>query len=163
MAKLDCAFMSPANYVIVGNGVAGTTAADTLRKGDAVIASWNTTGTPSDEIATVDLIDQDTDDAIRSFLAMARDGNGEPVWGTQFEWTVQGRPIETTGDVYRYTYDPDVDVELEALFGEESATATLHGTGGPTDSTALGCSVPLPFPGAAAIGLALLTLRRRRT
>ena len=90
-----------------------------------------------------------------------------PVYGVEYDFTVDGVKQSHEGDVYRYSYAKRDDVMLEASHGTLADGALIHSSGGFVTSTnTIGCSA-VPGRGPTApwtlLGvLAVLVARRRR-
>ncbi|MBK8259350.1 MAG: hypothetical protein IPK82_42685 [Polyangiaceae bacterium] len=103
-------------------------------------------------------------------VGVAKDADGETVYGVDFDWDLDGVEEPGEGDLFRYTFDKDRPRRLTAHFGDKSGGLDIHAESGFVDSTnRLGCAVsPLaPSSGLAwgfgAFGLLGLALYRRRS
>jgi len=127
------------------------------------------------EVASFSLLAEDDDgaspDESLAVLAQAYDGAGEPVYGVEYTWDLGGVAEPGEGDLFRYTYEADETVDLEASFQGLSDAVTIHASEGYVSSTnSIGCSAAPGVPGvpdlAAGAGMALfltvLAVRRRR-
>lgn len=72
-------------------------------------------------------------------LAVGRTSNGAPVFGMDFAWMANGKPLPSWGNVlswsttetwdgslWAYSYDPDQSSMIEARYGDLSASTTVH-------------------------------------
>ena len=100
-------------------------------------------------------------------LAEAFDLDGNPVYGVDFGWDLDGAPEQGQGDLYTYEYRPSRTRTLCARFNTSEAAATIHaGIGGVGTSNTVGCSTGSAHsPSALALVLTVLAatvlLRRR--
>lgn len=125
------------------------------------------------EVAEVALLAEDEGGASEeewlAVLALAYDFAGEPIYGVEYAWDIDGDLEDGMGDLYRYEYAEDTEVELGANFQEMRDAVWIHASEGYVSSTNnIGCSAAASRPAsrrtAATIALALLglTLLRRR-
>ena len=145
-----------------------------LFAGEIPVAELTVEGVTPAEVDHVDLQGEtergaDEEDNL-CVLAQAYDGDGNPVYGAEFIWEVDGLEQTQMGDLYMYDYDPDESVDLTADFQGMVASIDIHSSGGHVSSTNnLGCSATgrpaaLPeiavFLGFVVVGVVLA--RRRR-
>ena len=96
-------------------------------------------------------------------LAQAYDEASTPIYGVEFEWSLDGIAELEEGDLYRYEYDPDYEYSLSASVDGLGNEVIIHGIGQVDSSNNIGCSTL----GGASGGLAgllvgMLGLVRRR-
>lgn len=100
--------------------------------------------------------------------AQAYGFDGEPIFGVDYAWDLDGEEQEGLGDLFRYHLASGEVRMLGAQRDDLTAHAMIQARHGFVDSTnRLGCSVfavggPARVPSAAAVGLLALTLLRRR-
>jgi hypothetical protein len=104
-----------------------------------------------------------TDDDSLAVLAQAYDDDGNPLYGVEYTWDLDGVDEGGMGDLFRYTYDRDSEVPLGATRDGMRQEITIYASGGYVSSTNnIGCSTAGAAPGApslpVAAGAALLLL-----
>lgn len=129
-----------------------------------------------DEVASVEIIDdnrlydEDLEEGdLLTALGVARLADGDPVFGAEFSWDLDGDVYTEFGDLFRYEYVEDADKTLGAEFDGLRAETRIHATHGYVDSSNdLGCSIGRPRFGdgdgswlLGCIGLAWAACRRR--
>ena len=121
----------------------------------------------NDAIADIHLHQEDDGDAEpdASLVVMSHALNavGESVHGVDMAWTLGGEVVEGTGDLFRYTYDPDQQRTLVAERGDAAMETVIHGVeGSPATSNAVGCNAAGRVGAGAFLLLPILLIRRRR-
>ena len=61
--------------------------------------------------------------------AQAYAADGTPIYGVEYQWDLDGDPVDGLGDLFRYGYAPGVSAELCARHGDLEAIATISATG----------------------------------
>jgi hypothetical protein len=109
------------------------------------------------------------DEEVLAVLAQAYDADGNPLYGVEYSWDLDGVDESGYGDLYRYTYDRDASVPLGASRNGVRQEITIQASDGWVSSTNfIGCSTAGPRPGAPALpvvaggALLLLGLASRR-
>ena len=97
-------------------------------------------------------------------IAQAIDGDGERIFGIDFDWQIAGIDQHETGDMYRYEYDRAQTKTAIARFDELEVSAEIHADRGYVDSSndTLGCSVGGRSGWAGLLVLVAWCARRRR-
>ncbi|MBW1881687.1 MAG: hypothetical protein JRJ84_25285, partial [Deltaproteobacteria bacterium] len=80
------------------------------------------------------------DGDVGTVLGLARDVDGDAIYGVDLGWVVDGELVSGEGDLFRYLYDEGVEVELGAERGDHGDSVVVNGYGEPASSAALGCS-----------------------
>jgi MYXO-CTERM domain-containing protein len=97
-------------------------------------------------------------------LAQAYDGNGERIFGVDYQWKVNGMAQASEGDLYRYRFKQGLFEMVQAQRGAHVDGAMIQSDEGFVDSTnKVGCAVG--GSGSLAVGLVglgLVGLRRRQ-
>lgn len=102
------------------------------------------------------------DEGLPEVLLAQSFAGATPVFGVEYDWTVDGADQFELGDLLRYSLAPGEAHDVTATFGDLGDAATVEGTDFEVDSSNnVGCS---HAPSAAGLGLAAvgLLLRRRR-
>ena len=103
-------------------------------------------------------------------LAIGYTTDGQPIYGIEYSWSVDGFPKAGEGDLYKYEYDRRQASSLQADYDGHTQKTTIHSdySGGWVSSTNnIGCTASAT-PGRWAsvalvlVPLGLLALRRRR-
>lgn len=102
-------------------------------------------------------------------LALGYTDGGDPIYGIEYNWEVDGFPKVGEGDLYKYQLDRRESARLEASFAGKVQKTTIHSDyfDGWVDSTNhIGCSASATPGGLAPVLLVLiplgvLALRRR--
>lgn len=109
------------------------------------------------------------DGELLTIVGVARDEDGAPIYGVDFDWDLDGVEEPGEGDLFRYVFDEDRPRTVTAHFGDRSGSLDVHAESGYVDSTnRLGCALASPAPAgglawmAGALGLVGLGLSRRR-
>lgn len=85
-----------------------------------------------------------------------------PVFGVEYDWTVDGQGMVEIGDLLRYSVAPGESHDITASKGDLTAATTVEGTGFDVDSSNnVGCAHGAGVGAIAALG-GLLARRRRR-
>jgi hypothetical protein len=113
--------------------------------------SFQIQGVSAEDIHQIDLIgeseDLASDESSLVVLAQAYDAQANPIYGVEYRWDVDGQDITGDGDLYRYVYDHDTQVNLGAHYDELSDDIQIHASSGEVTSTNdLGCSVTSVHP-----------------
>lgn len=95
-------------------------------------------------------------------VAQAYDAADAPIYGVAFSWLHDGELEDGLGDLYRYSYDPDYEADLEAWHGELGNAVTIHGEGYVDSSNNLGCQSVAAAPWLGSLIFFVLFGRRRR-
>lgn len=95
--------------------------------------------------------------------AQAYDEDDAPIYGVEYEWSLDGHAEPGTGDLFRYDFDPSRREELVARHGDLDALAEISAGEGEVDpSNDVGCSMGGRSGGAwALLLLGVAGLRRR--
>lgn len=81
--------------------------------------------------------------------------DGQPIYGVEYTWDVEGEALLETGDLLRYEYDPNIPVMVGASYGDQYAQTMIRASTFDVDSTNdIGCSAA----GASAVPMASLPL-----
>jgi len=106
---------------------------------------------------------------LMTVLAQAYDAEGQPVFGVEYSWALDGEVEEGLGDLFRYELVPGAFRMLGARSDVMGAEVMIQANEGYVDSTnRLGCSAARVGMRAhiglapIALGVGLLTLARRR-
>lgn len=102
-------------------------------------------------------------------LALGYSGGGEPIYGIEFDWSIDGQQESGQGDLYKYPFHRRMNSDLEASYGPHSQSVYISGgdDGWVSSTNRLGCagSSRSSGPGAPILFLAVLAgtlvLRRR--
>lgn len=105
-----------------------------------------------------------------AILAQAYDSEGDPIYGVEYVWDIDGVDEPGLGDLYRYSYDRDTVENLGANFQDLRVEVIIHASDGYVSSTNdIGCSATPTHPRApglatsvAALTLIMLLGHRRR-
>ncbi len=82
------------------------------------------------------------DGEILTVLAQAYDTDGEPIYGVEYAWDVDGAAEAGLGDLYRYEFLAGNAVELCARHAGMEVRVTIQSAGGFVDSTnRIGCTI----------------------
>jgi hypothetical protein len=107
------------------------------------------------------------DGACLVVVAVGSDADGNPVYGVEYEWDVEGDSLPDYGDVLHYTYDPNIPVTVGATFEDQHVETVVHSSGGfyVSSTNDIGCSAAdaSSLPTAVlpiVIGLGLIIRRR---
>jgi hypothetical protein len=103
-------------------------------------------------------------------LALGYTVDGDPIYGIEFDWEVDGFPKAGEGDLYKYEFDRSESARLQAAYSGKTQKTTIHSdyAGGWVSSTNhIGCTAGTRSAGWAPVALvllplAVLALRRRR-
>lgn len=140
---------------------------------DHVIETKTITVVDADELASVEILGLDAEDSAQrddpiSLLAVARDQDGDVVWGVPFIWHLGPDFLDGEGDVLQYRFDRRSARAVSAEVGANRARVAIHGSEvAVIDSSSVGCSgapvAPALYGALSALGLALLRRRRVST
>jgi hypothetical protein len=100
-------------------------------------------------------------------LARAYDIDGNPVFGVEYSWDIDGSPQSELGDLYRYEFDKRNLATVCAMFSEHESIIQIHASKGYVRSTnKLGCDTtfgsPFSLPAAVFLLFGLGLIRTRR-
>jgi hypothetical protein len=134
-----------------------------------VIETKTITVVDADDLDSVEILGLDAEDSARrddriSLLAVARDQDGDVVWGVPFIWHLDTDFLDGEGDVLQYVFDPRAARTVTAEVGSNTDRVAIQGGEvSVIDSSAVGCNgVPLaPALGTSLFALALAGVRRR--
>ena len=152
-------------WLTVSSAAVGTSSITLLADG-VEVGTIAVETVPESDIERIDILTQDERGAQRDdslvALAQAYDVAGRRIFGVDFDWDVDGVREEGEGDLYRYSYAPDLARRLTASRGGRSGSTTIHSSGGyVSSSNDLGCTAgrgPSGPLGGAALALAVLLL-----
>ncbi len=141
-----------------------------LFAGDIPVGQGVVEAVDVDEIDQIILLGQSEiwaqDDDWLTVLAQAYDSSGNPIYGAEYIWDIDGELDTEMGDLYRYEYEDDRSVHLSADFYGLRDEIEIHSSGGYVDSTNnIGCSATGSSPSGAApflMLLAVVAFRHRR-
>ena len=103
-------------------------------------------------------------------LALGYTDTGDPIYGIEYSWEVDGFPKAGEGDLYKYEYDRRDTSSLQADFNGHTQKTTIHSAyndGWVSSTNNIGCTAAAT-PGRwtslvlMLVPLGLLALRRRR-
>lgn len=133
------------------------------------VADVTIVGVPATDVSRIEIHGGDESgaelDQWLALMAQAFDAEERPIHGVSYEWDRDGVTEYGLGDLYRYSFDPNQTVTMDARFGELSATREIHAGAGFVDSSnEVGCDAAGNAPSLllGAAGLALLRRPRRR-
>ena len=82
------------------------------------------------ELAFIELLSKDDhrakEDETLAVLAVGYADTGEPIYGIEFDWAMNGFRQSEAGDLYMYRFQPDTRSNLEATFGHVSQNVRIH-------------------------------------
>ena len=141
-----------------------------LLAGEADLGTLEVDAVEPSAIVSVDLraSEEDEEGQGGQVLALAMDAEGRPIYGAPFDWSLDGRPVEGTGDLFDYAYDPASEATLEASSAGRRTSTLVHAISGSVHSSAVvdGCSTVPGAPGAPwlmlGLGLPAVMLAARR-
>lgn len=150
----------------------GTYAVD-LYAGDVAVGHGVVEVVDESAIDDFELIAESTagahDEEILAVLAQAYDAEGNPLYGVEYAWDLDGVDQDGYGDLFRYAYDREATAPLGASRNGVRQEITIHATDGWVSSTNdIGCSTAGARPGAPSLpaaasgALLLLGLAFRR-
>lgn len=134
---------------------------------DVHIADTMLTAVGSEHIDHVELHGMNEAEAVPEdslvVLAQAYDDANTPIYGVDYEWSLDGAAETGEGDLYRYEYDPAYAYSLSASVDGLGNEVTIHGIGQVDSSNNIGCStLGSASGGLAGLLVGLLGLVRRR-
>lgn len=141
-----------------------------LRANGELVRTVSVVGVPYETIETVLLHGMDESAAsegdLLTVLAQAYGAEGEPIFGVEYSWDLDGEVEDGLGDLFRYGLAPGAFRMLGARAGSMNAEVMIQANEGYVDSTnRLGCSVASVGAGSAAalppIALGALALLMR--
>jgi uncharacterized protein (TIGR03382 family) len=144
--------------------------------GDVSLGTLAVEARTVDEVESIELIEEqdvdfsDVEDGrLMTALGMARLEDGEPIYGVELTWDLDGDGEPGTGDLFRYEFVEDAVSVLGVEFDGMRAEVEIHGEEGFVDSSNdLGCSTSgRGSSSGATFGLGVLlalgaSLRRRK-
>ena len=68
-------------------------------------------------------------------VATGAGAGGEPIYGVEYTWDVEGEALLETGDLLHYEYDPNFPVMVGASFGDQRAETMIRASTFDVDST----------------------------
>ena len=147
-----------------------------LRAGALKLGELVVNGVDSTAVADIELMGSPTRDADDGaqlcVVAQGYDADGNPVYGVEYAWKIEGSTQAGMGDLFRYTFadDHEVSIQADAIAGADPdalrAEGTISASDGYVSSTNnVGCSITRGRPGwmpAAMLGLGVLAAATRR-
>lgn len=153
------------------NGRVGTTPI-TLKANGRPVAVLSVRAAQEADIARIDVLGEDEARGQRgdpmALIVQAYDKADAVIYGVTYNFMLAGAMQNGTGDLFRYTFDPDKPTLLTAVHGALRSSAMLHtGMGYVSSTNVIGCQAapgrPAPaVPALFGLGVALCLLSRRR-
>lgn len=158
-------------WLTIHTSTVGTYDVELLVDGD-VVGVGTVEVVPSSEVEEMVLLAESErradDGEWLAVLAQAYDSNGDPLYGVECTWDIDGDREEGYGDLYRYEYDKDEVVALGANYQDFRDEVTIHASEGYVSSTNnIGCNSTSRRPSGStallllALVATLIPLRRR--
>ena len=140
-----------------------------LRANGVAVRTVTVVGVTEDDVRNVVLHGQDETNAAEgqtlNVIGQAYDTDGQPIYGVEYRWDLDGVAAEGEGDLYRYTFDPTQVRMLGAHHGDTDVFAEIQASEGFVSSTNNLCSVghgSTPPPAMLLLLLPALVWRVRR-
>lgn len=146
----------------------------TITADEHPVATFAIAGVPASAVADVAL-DRESESGAKDgdwlvVLANATDKDGEPIFGIDYDWDIDGDTQDGSGDLFRYEFDSREEQTLTATFNGSSSSISIHEQPGSgfVDSSNSACSMSnAPSSSRAvamiAVALAAASLMRRRS